>query len=252
MNKRKYVIGIITVLFIIIECSTGNAILIESIQSNNKITEQIDIDLIVFVEGGTDIKIRFIFEEESDFDLEKLAFTFYGPGFIINPDARDYVDKNLEDGRKLFGFSIDFITVPSTYFFTFVISYDNEIIISISGRVIRQKVTFNNKPKVDFTFSMENLVLSVDASNCIDPDGGEIMYYLWDWGDGAVSMTTEPITTHAYDQEKTYKVSLTAIDDEFVGTTISKETKKGKTFNNIFFDCLQKYLHIFEFIQRKF
>ena len=86
--------------------------------------------------------------------------------------------------------------------------YYEEIIISASGKTMVNTVTFHNHPKADFTFELTNLVLTVDASNSRDVGLGKIIYYLWDWDDGTLTLQTKPTATHTYEQEGAYNVKL--------------------------------------------
>jgi hypothetical protein len=54
----------------------------------------------------------------------------------------------------------------------------------------------NEPPVADFTFSVDGLAVSVDASLSDDPDG-TIVSYLWEWGDGTTS--TGMTATHTYE-----------------------------------------------------
>ena len=52
------------------------------------------------------------------------------------------------------------------------------------------------------------------------PDGGTIISYVWDFGDGTpVVSETDPITTHVYTVAGTYNVTLTVIDDDGLNDT---------------------------------
>jgi hypothetical protein len=55
-----------------------------------------------------------------------------------------------------------------------------------------------------------------DASACWDPDGGSIMNYTWNFGDGNTTVTYTPIVKHKFAaySEAGWVVALTAADDE--------------------------------------
>ena len=56
--------------------------------------------------------------------------------------------------------------------------------------------------------------VTFDASASTE-DGGTIMNYTWDFGDGSLPVTeTDPITTHVYTAFGTYNVTLTIVDSE--------------------------------------
>ena len=61
------------------------------------------------------------------------------------------------------------------------------------------------------TAAIEETV-TFDASASRDPDG-DIVNYIWDFGDGEISETTDPSATYAYSVPGTFIISLTAVDD---------------------------------------
>ncbi len=60
--------------------------------------------------------------------------------------------------------------------------------------------------------------ISFNASNSTDPDG-QIVAYLWTFGDGQTS--TQPVTTHAYAAAGTYTISLEVTDDKGAKGSVS-------------------------------
>ena len=81
-------------------------------------------------------------------------------------------------------------------------------------------------PVASFTFTppdplMHELV-TFDASTS-SPDGGEIILYTWDFGDGNVTSTDEPIITHAYSNYGTFTVTLNVTDSEGKWDTESQQ-----------------------------
>src|SRR3990172_5717632 len=67
----------------------------------------------------------------------------------------------------------------------------------------------NAPPRADFTHSSIDLVLTVDGTPSVDPDGG-IATYTWNWGDGATG--SGPQTSHTYASTRDYDVTLTVTD----------------------------------------
>ena len=58
------------------------------------------------------------------------------------------------------------------------------------------------------------LAVDFDASGSSDPDAGDTLTYLWDFGDGSPTQTTTtPTTTHTYSTEGTYTASLHVRDN---------------------------------------
>jgi hypothetical protein len=59
-----------------------------------------------------------------------------------------------------------------------------------------------------------NTPVTFDGSYSYDPDGGAIVSYLWDFGDGTVISTANPTILHTYTSIGTYEVTLVVTDDE--------------------------------------
>ncbi len=79
----------------------------------------------------------------------------------------------------------------------------------------------NKPPIVSFSYTPESLILidqevTFDATASYDPygpyDGGEIVSYNWDFGDGSTG--TESIISHTYSTLGDYEVNLTLTDDD--------------------------------------
>ena len=78
-----------------------------------------------------------------------------------------------------------------------------------------QNVTLK-QPVASFTYIPENPVvnqtITFNASSSYDPDG-TIVSYKWDFGDGNITSTTEPIITHSYASAGDYIVNLKVADN---------------------------------------
>ncbi len=58
------------------------------------------------------------------------------------------------------------------------------------------------------------LAVDFDGSGSSDPDAGDTLSYLWDFGDGSPTQTTTtPTTSHTYSTEGTYTASLRVEDN---------------------------------------
>lgn len=65
--------------------------------------------------------------------------------------------------------------------------------------------------------------ITFDGTGSFDPDGGEIVSYAWDFGDGNTG--TGPTPTHTYAEAGTYDVTLEVTDDEdTTGTEVTTAT----------------------------
>jgi PKD repeat protein len=87
-------------------------------------------------------------------------------------------------------------------------------------------------PQADFTYSPLNPLIdetvTFDASSST-PNGGSIIAYLWDFGDGSPLLnTTDPIVTHIYTVAGDYTVTLTVFDDQGLNDTTSKTITVSK------------------------
>jgi PKD repeat protein len=77
----------------------------------------------------------------------------------------------------------------------------------------------NIPPTADFTYSINDLTVDfTDTSN--DPDGN-IVSWLWDFGDGNTSTAQNP--SHTYAAYGTYTVTLTVTDDDDATDSVSKD-----------------------------
>jgi hypothetical protein len=78
-------------------------------------------------------------------------------------------------------------------------------------------------PTAEFTYSPLSPVagkpVTFDASNST-PNGGTIINYTWNFGDGTPEVTeTDPITTHTFTSAGTFNVTLTVFDSEGLSNT---------------------------------
>jgi parallel beta-helix repeat protein len=78
----------------------------------------------------------------------------------------------------------------------------------------------NEPPVANFTYTIDELSVTFNASSSYDPDG-EILVWYWNYGDGA-SGVGETIT-HIYLLSGTYNVTLTVVDDNSAEDVITKE-----------------------------
>jgi len=81
-------------------------------------------------------------------------------------------------------------------------------------------------PTENFTWSPEmpliNETVTFDASASYDPDGGKILSYAWDFGDGVKEVVSRPIITHTYTAYGSYTVNLTITDDQLEKAWLTK------------------------------
>ena len=82
----------------------------------------------------------------------------------------------------------------------------------------------NQPPTANFTAPDTALVhnpVPFNASGSSDSDGS-VAFYEWQWGDGTLTNTSEPIIDHAYSNTGIYTVSLVVKDDDLAGDSVRK------------------------------
>ena len=81
-----------------------------------------------------------------------------------------------------------------------------------------QNITIYGPPVASFTLLPSQPAVgepvTFNASASSDPDGGTIVSYDWDFGDGVTLAEADPITTHIYTLDANYTVTLSVTDDE--------------------------------------
>lgn len=78
----------------------------------------------------------------------------------------------------------------------------------------------NIPPVANFTYSVDGLTVVFNASSSYDPDG-EIVTWLWDFGDGVEG--TGIIVEHTYQEDGEYPVTLTVIDNDGYTDNLTKQ-----------------------------
>ena len=78
-------------------------------------------------------------------------------------------------------------------------------------------------PEAIFTNRTNFLTVNVDASRSFDRNGGGIVEYLWDWGDGTNSSGV--LAEHKYANGGTYKITLKVINKIDMRDTVSSQVK---------------------------
>ena len=87
------------------------------------------------------------------------------------------------------------------------------------------KEGLGKSPKAAFTFSTNNAIVNKEiyfnGSNSSDEDG-EIIYYLWDFGDGTQFSGEDYLATHTYTELGNYTIKLTVRDNDYLEDSKSK------------------------------
>ena len=91
-------------------------------------------------------------------------------------------------------------------------------------------VDIRNYPTAAFTFSPvspgQGLPVTFDASSS-KPNGGVIVNYTWNFGDGNITTVTLSVVTHVYQVAGNYTVTLTVIDSEELSDSHSETVEVG-------------------------
>ncbi len=97
------------------------------------------------------------------------------------------------------------------------------------------------------------------STSAIDSEGDQV-YYQWDWGDevstwdGPYNSGDAAVASHIWNNDGTFPVKVKAKDasdaESVWSDPLSVSMPKNKGIKNTFFDFLQQYPGIFEFIQR--
>ncbi|HCB04112.1 MAG TPA: hypothetical protein DEQ43_07675 [Nocardioides bacterium] len=104
-------------------------------------------------------------------------------------------------------------TSPGTYSVTLTVRDEWQV----STTSAPQEVTIaepadNHAPVPTFVQSCQGLTCSVNSSGTVDPDTGDTIGYLWDWGDGTSPSSGLSPGAHTYAESGSYTITLTTTD----------------------------------------
>ncbi len=107
------------------------------------------------------------------------------------------------------------------YFVTLTIKSNTNLTDSKTKVVILSPIP-KYPPVAEFTYKIINdTVVEFDASSSHDPDGN-IVKYIWNFGDGNVTNTTKQIIRHTYPKYGIYPVTLTVVDNDNLSDSKTK------------------------------
>jgi len=123
------------------------------------------------------------------------------------------------------------IEIIMGYYDTFLLDKDLKDISFTSENFTIITTAGSTPPVASFKVSPENPStnqnVTFDASESYDPNG-EIVSYVWDFGDGNGVATTEPIAIHNYTSNGVYFANLTIFDDEDYYDSLVREVQVGR------------------------
>jgi len=164
----------------------------------------------------------------------KATFTYVPALPLINETVTFNATESMPEGGTIIRYEWNFgdgvtaegVIVSHAYstFGTFTITLtvtDSEGLSNTCTRSIRIAIN----PVANFTYTpaypVINQPVHFNASNSYDPDR-KITAYMWDFGDGNITITSKPTIYHVYATADVYKVTLTVIDDDSLTDTVSK------------------------------
>jgi PKD repeat protein len=86
--------------------------------------------------------------------------------------------------------------------------------VNKDGSILNPGPPPQQPPVASFTFDCFDLACDFDAADSYDPDGGTLVSYDWDFGDGNTTPNGGPTTSHTYASAGSPQVTLTVTDNE--------------------------------------
>ncbi|XRO77794.1 PKD domain-containing protein [Methanocaldococcus sp. 10A] len=153
--------------------------------------------------------------------------------YVAKPNTPiQFIDKSVSNPGKIVNWHWDFgdgststeenpihqYSKEESYTVTLTVWNDLGISDKVSKKIFISYSTY--PPIAKFNFTINGLTVTFDASSSYDIDG-EIVKYIWDFGDGCTNITTSQIINHTYNKSGIYTVKLTVVDnDNLNGSTV--------------------------------
>ncbi|MEM2779752.1 MAG: PKD domain-containing protein [Candidatus Bathyarchaeia archaeon] len=156
------------------------------------------------------------------------AFTFSPPDPLVHELVTFDASESSPDGGVIVSYTWDFgdgnVTTTDSPIITHAYLTYGTFIVTLKvtdseGKwdTVSKQITVEKAPIADFWWTpyypQRGETVTFDAS-ASTPDGGEIVSYIWDFGDGNITVTDNPVITHIYSQAGDYIVTLNVTDSE--------------------------------------
>ena len=138
-----------------------------------------------------------------------------------------YVSINDSNSNKKWDVG-EYISINATAIFGNITNWQISVVVIdeesnsiIMSGILQEGILHTTPPVALFTYAPWDPktleIIEFNASDSYDPDGGKIVTYKWDFGDGNIGYGK--IVVHRYASSGVYNVTLTVIDDEGQSST---------------------------------
>jgi len=233
-----------TVLLLAVAIATFSVLAIYVFSSTSPSASSPDLDLVGYInenqhiiiehKGGEEVKLSNIKITVWKGDVDSCSYHFDDEGRLMG-DYSAYADFEDINTDKKWGVG-EYIDINATAIFGNITNWqisaividENSNSVIFSG-ILQPGILHTVPPVAIFTYAPLDPktleIIEFNASQSYDPDGGRIVTYRWDFGDGNIGYGM--VVVHKYATNGTYNVTLTIIDDEGQ----SAEATTGAGFN---------------------
>ena len=240
-----------TMLLLVIAISTFSVLAVY-VFSNNASTPAPHVNLVGYMDehhnaiienkGGDSLNLKYIKiviwkgeEDSQDFTFTNQIMEQYNHTIPMPYNSMFYDENNnrrWDVGDKIkINCSSRFGNI-SHWQISVVVIDENSNSIIMSG-ILQTGILRTVPPVASFSYEPLNpkvgRAVIFNASASYDPDGGDIIEYIWNFGDGSTETKYTPVTTHQYSQAGVYYVTLTIVDDETQQSSITSGVGIGSS-----------------------
>ncbi len=222
-----------TILLLAIAVATFSVFAIYVMSSTSPSTSSPDLNLVGYIneeqhiiiehKGGESVKLENIKITAWKGEVDSCMYRFDSNGHLMGENAV-FNDSN-SNGKWDVGEYID-IDAPTifgniTNWQISAIVVDGESNSVIFSGILQSGILHTVPPVAIFTYApwdpKTQEIVEFNASQSYDPDGGAIVTYRWDFGDGNIGYGV--VVVHQYTSPGIYTVTLTVVDDEGESST---------------------------------